>query len=102
MQIYAYARRAKKKKVRGPESTLYTNTCPGFYVLRVFGLAPFEFDEDQLVPSDSYMLYAIVWILIYSIFIFFVVKDFTFVDRNNRPALRITELGKVFFLIINN
>ncbi|KAK0179775.1 hypothetical protein PV327_005494 [Microctonus hyperodae] len=99
MQIRAFAQRSKKKKYRGSESPLYAATCPLIYVTRVFGLAPYEFDDNQqiLVPSDINIIYSIIWFCVNTYIIYTVLLSVIISPPVERHVLQFTEMAKAIF-----
>lgn len=83
------------KKVRGPESPLWTAICPVVYFIRVFGLAPYEFHNDTLVPSRIYCIFAYVCLIVYAYLMYTVMARFT--RNEEQPLLGQTETIKVSF-----
>ena len=81
-------------KVRGADSPLYTAICPVVYVIRVFGLAPYEFDNDILVSSSFNSIYSYLCMGVYTYIIYTVLKRFTSIEQE-QPLLGHTETGKV-------
>lgn len=96
MQIRAFAERSKRKKYRGSESPLYAATCPLIYVTRVFGLAPYEFDDNQiLVPSDINIIYSIIWLCVNTYIVYTVLLNIVLSPPVERHILQYTEMAKV-------
>ena len=74
---------------------LYEALCPGLYVLRVFGLAPYRLARDgSLRVSGPSCLFALLWASIYSYVVVTALMRFEGLERN-RPVLGVTENGKV-------
>nr|AXU39971.1 gustatory receptor [Meteorus pulchricornis] len=96
-QLRESEQRTKKTSFRGPESPLYNATCPYFYIARVLGLAPYDFDDELLVPSIIYMMISIVWICLNTYLIYFVLLNFTHTGSEDRKILRFTEVFKAGF-----
>ncbi|XP_063972643.1 uncharacterized protein LOC135160245 [Diachasmimorpha longicaudata] len=81
---------------RGPESPLYTAVCPFVYVFRIFGLAPYEFADDILVPSCFNAIFSFMGMVLYCWIIYGVLASFYHVDRGS-PVLGHTETVKTTF-----
>lgn len=82
------------RKIKGPEAPLYTAVCPVVYVIRVFGLAPYEFHKDFLVPSSINSMYALLCLTTYTYIIYTVLMSFVGKKRE-KPLLGLTEAAKV-------
>ncbi|KAG7208265.1 hypothetical protein KM043_014511 [Ampulex compressa] len=96
---YADAATRKKKrpqKFRGPEAPLYTSVYPMFYIVKIFGLAPYEFSNDQLVPSNVCFVFSVIFLGIYFYVMYLVFLRFTGLKRET-PVLGGTETSKVIF-----
>ncbi|XP_012286416.1 uncharacterized protein LOC105702979 [Orussus abietinus] len=89
-------RKRHVEKIRGPESALYSAVCPIVYALRIFGLAPYRFSKDQLVPSRFNLIFAFVFMGIYSYIIYGILIQFLNVERGS-PVLGHIETIKVVF-----
>ncbi|THK33053.1 uncharacterized protein LOC107038839 [Diachasma alloeum] len=81
---------------RGPESPLYSAVCPFVYVFRIFGVAPYEFADDILVPSCRNAIFSFIWLGLYCWIIYEVLASFYHVDRGS-PLLGHTETVKTVF-----
>ncbi|KAK0094586.1 hypothetical protein PV326_010516 [Microctonus aethiopoides] len=98
MQIRAFAERSKRKKYRGSESALYAATCPLIYVTRVFGLAPYKFDDNQiLVPSDINIIYSIIWLCVNTYLVYVSLLNIVLSPPVERHILQYTEMAKAVF-----
>lgn len=82
------------KKVRGPDSPLYNAICPVVYIIRVFGLAPYEFHNDILVPSRIHSIFAYICLIAYTCIITHSVMS-RFTRNHEQPLLGHTEAVKV-------
>lgn len=82
------------KKVKGPDSQLYTSICPIVYVIRVFGLAPYEFHNDMLVPSSVNSIFSYACAFVYSYIIYNTLVRFMALEPD-KPLVGYTETGKV-------
>lgn len=87
-------KRKQIKKLRGPDSPLYTSICPLVYIIRVFGLAPYEFSQNDLRPSNAYLIFSLFTLSFYSLIAYVVYMRFNGVVRD-RPILGSTENAKV-------
>ncbi|XP_050455386.1 uncharacterized protein LOC126853579 [Cataglyphis hispanica] len=95
--VFAQKKRKQTKKLRGPDSPLYVSIWPMVYVVRVFGLAPYDFLQDRLVPSNTYLIFSATAAILYTC-IFYMVLHGTSVDKLFRGAIDGTENTK---MIIN-
>ncbi|XP_050458974.1 uncharacterized protein LOC126855398 isoform X2 [Cataglyphis hispanica] len=83
-----------KKKLRGPDSPLYTSIWPMIYAVRVFGLAPYDFSQDHPVPSNMYLIFTAIAATLYTHLFYVVMKKFFALDRDDK-VLEATEDAKV-------
>ncbi|KAL6427847.1 hypothetical protein ACFW04_008351 [Cataglyphis niger] len=83
-----------KKKLRGPDSPLYTSIWPMIYAVRVFGLAPYDFSQDRPVPSNMYLIFTAIAATLYTHLFYVVMKKFFALDRDDK-VLEATEDAKV-------
>ncbi|GAB1866431.1 Gustatory receptor [Camponotus japonicus] len=79
-------KRQKTKKLRGPDSPLYMSIWPMIYVLRVFGLAPYDFSQDRLIPSNIYLIFTVIAATLYT-YIFYVVTKLTIGTKRDDSAV---------------
>ncbi|XP_034182281.1 uncharacterized protein LOC117605268 [Osmia lignaria lignaria] len=82
------------KKYRGPESALYTAIYPSVCITKVFGLAPYDFKDDQMVPSNICLVFSIAFMTIYCYIMYIVYLRFTTLKREN-PVFGVVETTKV-------
>lgn len=85
------------KKYRGPESALYTAIYPSVCITRVFGLAPYDFTDDQMVPSNICLLFSFAFMSIYCYIMYIVYLRFTTLKRE-KPVFGVVETTKVIIL----
>ena len=83
-----------KTKFHGPDSSLFQAISPIFYIIRIFGLAPYRFSKDRLVSSNASLLFSFLAIFT-NTFIIFTILNRILNDSNQRPVLSSTERGKV-------
>ncbi|XP_072758517.1 uncharacterized protein [Anoplolepis gracilipes] len=58
--IFVQTKKKQIKKLRGPDSPLYTSIWPMVYVMRIFGLVPYDFSQNRLVPSNIYLIFSAI------------------------------------------
>lgn len=96
----AESRERRSSPGRGSELALYEMICPAIYVIRAFGLAPYEFAKDprtrrpRLRASRFNCLYTIFWAVVYSYVVFKSLAQFNGLD-SDKPVLGVTETTKV-------
>lgn len=87
----------RRKSRRGAKSPLYDILYPAVYVIRVFGLAPYEFDKDgRLQPSSFNCVYSLFWALLNSYIVVATLMRFAGLNED-KPVLGYTDSGKVIF-----
>ncbi|XP_034945584.1 gustatory receptor 68a-like [Chelonus insularis] len=88
--------RINSRKGRGPESILYKSTWPLICVIRILGLAPYEFKGEELVPSNKYMIFSFLWLIVFTYTFFWaIVSQMANMYRDDmRLPTAITELCK--------
>ncbi|XP_066586800.1 putative gustatory receptor 2a isoform X2 [Prorops nasuta] len=95
---FATATRVKKKRLkrlRGPDSPLCTTLYPMICMMRIFGLAPYGYCEDRLVPYNYYLSFSLISASLYTYIIYVVYVRFNGLTRD-KPLLGSTETVKVF------
>lgn len=93
--VFVQAKKRQMKKPRGPNSPFYMSIWPMFCVLRVFGLAPYDFSQDRLIPSNLYLIFTAIAATLYT-YIFSVVAQSTIgKKRDDSVILGGTEDTKV-------
>lgn len=95
--VFVQAKKQQAKKLRGPDSPFFMSIWPMFYIMRVFGLTPYYFSQDRLVPSNIYLIFTAIAATLYT-YIFYVVIRRTFAierDEDNNGAVQATENTKV-------
>ncbi|XP_071633150.1 uncharacterized protein [Temnothorax longispinosus] len=85
----------KLVKLRGPDSPLYRATWPMICIVRVFGLAPYNFSQDRLVPSNINLIFTAIATIFYSYALYQVFNRFLSVKRETE-TLDGTESTKIF------
>lgn len=88
-------KRQKTKKLRGPDSPLYMSIWPMIYVLRVFGLAPYDFSQDRLIPSNIYLIFTAIAATLYTYIFYVVTKSTVGLKRDDSALLGGTDNTKV-------
>lgn len=64
---YKSCKKSETKSVWGTESDLYASICPMVYIFRIFGIAPYEFDENnRLKFSPKNMIFSFLFFSIYT------------------------------------
>ncbi|XP_057325419.1 uncharacterized protein LOC130667674 [Microplitis mediator] len=96
-RILSHIHRMKKKQFLGPNSPLYTSVCPLVYIIRGFGLAPYEFEDNQLVPCDSYMIISFFWLFMYTYIISGFIIEFIDSEKNRKKVLLYAEQARTVF-----
>ncbi|XP_072765701.1 uncharacterized protein [Anoplolepis gracilipes] len=93
--VFVQAKKKQIKKLRGPDSPLYTAIWPMVYVVRVFGFAPYEFSQDRLVPSNVYLIFSASAGILYTYIFYTVTERILGLDRREGKILGGTEVTKV-------
>ncbi|KAM0735878.1 hypothetical protein ACS0PU_009839 [Formica fusca] len=91
--IFIQAKKQQAKKLRGPDSPFYMSIWPMVYVVRVFGLAPYDFSQNRLVPSNIFLIFSATAAALYT-YIFYVVIQ-RFLERDDKGVTGSTENTKV-------
>ena len=78
---------------RGEDSPLFQAIAPAFYIIRVFGLGPYHFSKDRLVPSNFHLIFSFLALIINTYIVITVLIRFSI--KGNQPILGITEQAKV-------
>lgn len=94
-RILSHIHRMKKKQFLGPNSPLYTSVCPLVYAIRAFGLAPYEFEDNQLVPCDTYMIISLFWIFMYTYIVSGFIIEFIDSEKKRKKVLLYAEQARV-------
>lgn len=95
------ARKCHARKYHGPDSLLYSAIYPIVSIMKVLGLAPYDFTGDQLVPSNCYLLFSFVFMGTYSYIIRNVCARFLAVQRE-KVILNVVETAKVIATFFPN
>lgn len=85
-------------KFRGEDSQLFQAISPAFYIIRVFGLGPYHFSGERLVPSNVHLIFSLIGLLFNSYVTIVVLIRFSI--KGNQPILGVTEQVKVKFIFI--
>lgn len=83
----------EETELRGEDSQLFQAISPAFYIIRVFGLGPYHFAGDRLVPSNVHLIFSILGLLFNSYVSITVLVRFSI--KGNQPILGVTEQVKV-------
>ncbi|XP_024938529.1 uncharacterized protein LOC107266197 isoform X2 [Cephus cinctus] len=87
-------RKCQMRKIKGCDSALYSAVRPVVYIVRVFGLAPYEFVEDRLTPSTVYLIWSLFNFIFYTWVLIVFINRFQG-DESLKPLLGYTEFVKV-------
>lgn len=89
----------KTRKIRERDSPLYTSIRPLVYIFRFFGLAPYEFNENnKLVSSTENMIFSFIFIVVYTCCMYSVWTKLTGSDKpDGKSVFGQIETCKVFF-----
>lgn len=83
---------------RGRESMLYEVVCPAIYIIRTFGLAPYDFPRNNEPPklqaSNFHSLYTLFWCTYHSYFVLTTLVRFSQLE-DAKTLLRFTEGAKL-------
>ncbi|CAD6216431.1 GSCOCT00004589001.3-RA-CDS, partial [Cotesia congregata] len=104
-RILSHIRRAKENEYRGSNSPLYKSICPLIYAIRVFGLAPYEFEDNKLVPSNSYLSFTFFWFCVYTYVIWRYLVGVLDPSTDMKTTLYHTEFAKTtgnYFVVITD
>lgn len=93
--VFVQAKKRQTKKLRGPDSPFYTSIWPMIYVMRVFGLAPYDFSQDRLVPSNTYLIFSVIVTTLYTYVFYTVARNTLGMKRDGSEVLGKTEDTKV-------
>lgn len=95
------ARKCHARKYHGPDSGLYSAIYPIVSIMKLLGLAPYDFTGDQMVPSNFYLLFSFICMAIYSYCIRHVCVRFLAVKRE-KMILNVVETAKVIATCFSN
>ena len=95
------ARKEHTRKYHGPDSLLYSAIYPVVCVMKVFGLAPYDFTGDEITPSNACLIFSFVFIGIYCHIIYIVYKRFLNV-RRDKAILSVVETTKVIPTVLRD
>ncbi|XP_031775904.1 putative gustatory receptor 2a [Apis florea] len=90
----ALARKEHTRKYHGPDSLLYSAIYPVVCIMKVFGLAPYDFTGDEITPSNACLLFSFAFIGVYCHIIYIVYKRFLGI-RRDKAILSVVETTKV-------
>lgn len=93
--VFVQAKKRQTKKLRGPDSPFYMSIWPMIYVMRVFGLAPYDFSQDRLVPSNIYLIFSVITATLYTYVFYIVARNTLGMERDDSAVLGRTEDTKV-------
>ncbi|XP_025270150.1 uncharacterized protein LOC105258691 isoform X2 [Camponotus floridanus] len=93
--VFVQAKKRQKKKPRGPDSPFYKSIWPMICVLRVFGLAPYDFSQDRLIPSNIYLIFTAIAATLYTYIYYVVARRTIGIKRDDSALLGGTEDTKV-------
>ncbi|XP_029157460.1 uncharacterized protein LOC114929910 [Nylanderia fulva] len=94
--VFVKAKKNQIKKLRGPDSPLYMSVWPMVYIVRVFGLAPYDFSQDRLVPSNVYLGFTVTVTILFTYIFYVVANKSLYLKRDEGPVLGGTENTKIF------
>lgn len=93
--VFVQAKKRQTKKLRGPNSPFYMSIWPMIYVMRVFGLAPYDFSQDRLIPSNIYLIFTVIAASLYTYVFYIVARRTIGLKRDGNAVLGGTEDTKV-------
>lgn len=82
------------KNYRGPDSPLYSAVYPVVCIMKVFGLAPYDFAGDRMTPSNACIVFSLAFLVIYSYIMYIVYLQFINTTRE-KSILGVVETTKV-------
>ncbi|KAI4483268.1 hypothetical protein M0804_008323 [Polistes exclamans] len=88
------SKRRQMKKFRGRDSPLYIAVYPAVYIMRIFGFVPYTFSKDRLVPSNTNMIFTLIFFSIYSYNIYSIIIQFL-TSKRQAPIVGCTGYIKV-------
>ncbi|CAL7947956.1 unnamed protein product [Xylocopa violacea] len=96
------AKKRQARKYRGADSPLYSAVFPLVCVMKILGLAPYDFTKDEMTPSNAGLAFSFAFIGIYSYIIYIVYLRFTIVKRSSviLSAVENTKVAVNFFVIM--
>lgn len=95
------ARKCHARKYHGPDSLLYSAIYPVVFIIKLLGLAPYDFAGDQLVPSNWNLVFSFVYMGVYSYTIHNVCVIFLAMQRE-KAILNVVETAKVIATFFSN
>lgn len=87
-------RKKQTKKYRGPDSLLYAAIYPVACIMKLFGVAPYDFTGDQMTPSNASLVFCFSFLALYSYIMYIVFLRFISLKRD-KPILAVVETTKV-------
>ncbi|XP_017789325.1 PREDICTED: putative gustatory receptor 2a [Habropoda laboriosa] len=87
-------RKNRAKKYHGPDSPLYSAIYPSVCIMKVFGLAPYDFTGDEMTPSNLCLVFSFAFMCIYCYIVYIVYLKFTSLKRQ-KQMLNVVETTKV-------
>ncbi|XP_054007391.1 uncharacterized protein LOC128891697 isoform X4 [Hylaeus anthracinus] len=82
------------KKYRGPDSPLYSAIYPLVCIMKVFGLAPYDFAGDRMTVSNICLVLSLAFLVLYSYIIYMVYLRFIDTKRD-KSIVAVVETVKV-------
>ncbi|XP_076674693.1 uncharacterized protein LOC143372434 [Andrena cerasifolii] len=87
-------KKSRVTKYRGPDSPLYSAVYPVACIMKVFGVAPYDFAGDRLTPSNACIVFSLIFMVIYSYIMYIVYLKFINTTRE-KSILGVVETTKV-------
>ncbi|CAK9812875.1 hypothetical protein ANTQUA_LOCUS7436 [Anthophora quadrimaculata] len=87
-------RKNRARKYRGPDSPLYSAIYPLVCIMKVFGLAPYDFTGDEMAPMNFCLVISFAFIFIYCYILYIVYLRFTSLKRQ-KQMLHVVETTKI-------
>ncbi|XP_076626267.1 uncharacterized protein LOC143344269 [Colletes latitarsis] len=81
-------------KYHGPDSQLHSAVYPAVCIMKVFGLAPYDFTGNQIVPSNVCLVFSLAFLVLYSYIIYMVFMRFI-VTKREKSIVAAVETAKV-------
>ncbi|XP_076233382.1 putative gustatory receptor 28a [Calliopsis andreniformis] len=74
----------RAKKYRGPDSPLYSAIYPIACITKVFGLSPYDFTGDRMTPSNIFLIFSYVFLILYTYIMYTVFSRFVNMKRQKQ------------------
>ncbi|XP_076755950.1 putative gustatory receptor 2a [Xylocopa sonorina] len=98
------ARKKRKlaRRYRGTDSPLYSAVFPLVCIMKIIGLAPYDFTADEMTPSNACLAFSFAFVGIYSYIIYMVYMRFTVVKRSSviLSTVENTKVAVNFFVVM--